>query len=387
MKNKISIINRIGAILLSVLFCVTLINSFFSMPIELILLNKQSYQTIFEEEDYANLYPSLITELLVPKLYSSYHDGNVPEVLSDNEKFKDSIQNYIPADWSVNVIKEFAFFMIDFLNFQIPESSLRLDIGTLKLELIENRTSIARDYFSRLPNCTLDEGARLELGDIWSIRDLPGCKPAFQTRDGFIDILSLHLEDLFNRLPSTASVMGIMPVYEGTNGENFYYYSIARWVLRLMPIITIGLMILISFLLHRERPVMLKWCGKLLVFASAVTLVALIVLIIGFDQFIALSIDRYFEGLVVGFDSLLLGMVQEIGHRTLVWVIISVIIALIFGLMLTLTARLFKSESSVKASRDESIPETDRRDESTSVKEFQPETMEEIEDREKKNKK
>jgi len=149
-------------------------------------------------------------------------------------------------------------------------------------------------------------------------------------------------------------------------------------------------LIVIALLLRPERNVMLKWIGRLLVFTSSFGLIGLVIIMIGFDQFIVLLVNRYLNDLIEGFGVLLLRLIQKVGYITLVWVIISMIAVLAFGLFLLLVNRLFKpkvisgnsSNGESGIHKEEVLPVT-MDGENQLQKEIQPETMEEIENKEK----
>ena len=166
-----------------------------------------------------------------------------------------------------------------------------------------------------------------------------------------------------------------------------------RWGLRLLPILAIALFISIAVLLRQNRSQMLQWCGKTLILVSVLMLILLTVLLIGFDQFIAMIINRYLTYVIPGFGNLLLKMSQDIGYQTLIWVIISVILVLGFGVLLLLSAKLIKprveeedvsqlmeTEATAELSDEEIKPSPDN-------KQVLPDTLEEIEEKEKKAKK
>ena len=87
---------------------------------------------------------------------------------------------------------------------------------------------------------------------------------------------------------------------------------------------------------------MLKWIGRLLIITSSISLLILIVVIIGFDQFVALITNEFLALLIEGVGILVLGFIREIGYKTLLWVAISFAITLIIGIFLILLAKFIK---------------------------------------------
>jgi hypothetical protein len=99
--------------------------------------------------------------------------------------------------------------------------------------------------------------------------------------------------------------------------------------------------------------------------------------------------------MVEGFGVLLLELIQKVGFMTLVGIIISAIIVLAFGTFLLLMSRLFKPkiykatstiEGGGNSPKSDSLTEKEV-DKKNNKKMIQPETLEEIEAREKNSSK
>jgi hypothetical protein len=271
--------------------------------------------------------------------------------------------------------------IMDYLNFRLPTNAMNIEIGSLKSELFLNSQNIADNYLNSLVNCS--ENAFREVGLESTVFELPPCKPDRSQMPRFVEITSSYLEDLFNQLPSRFSIAKATALNNNPTNRFFYSYSLGRWALRLLPLLTLTLLILIAVLLKRERSVMLRWIGRLLVFTSAFTLILLVIVLIGFDQLIALIVNRFLGNLIEGFDVLLLGFIQEVGYQTIVWVIVSVIVTLGFGLFLSLMANVLKPKK-----KDTDLDSTNidvlLENEQTPMKDITPETIEEIEEEESK---
>jgi hypothetical protein len=270
--------------------------------------------------------------------------------------------------------------------------SLKLDIGQFKSDLILKSEQIASDYLSTLSRCKTAIEENLK---VYDIEKLPPCKPSDKLIKSIQNPTAIYVEDLINRLPENASLTGALPFNRTIVDQYFYFYSIGRWVLRLLPIVAISLLIFIAFLLQDEKKVMLQWIGRLLVFTSGFGLIGLVVLLIGFDQFVVLLLNRYLNNFIEGFGILLLSLAQQVGYQTLVWVIISFAAVFTFGFFLLVINRFSKSKTlSSDASLNESQSLSEEItsseliiDEVQTQKEIMPETLEEIEAQEKRKSK
>jgi len=387
-KNRVNLINRLIAFLLSVITAIALFVSHFTFPAELVLFNNQSYYPVIENEEYSANYPKIISEILISQFYGTKIAGDMPSILSNQDAFGSAIKSFIPDEWSKRTLKYFIDQVFDYFNFRIPNQSLKIELGGLKTGLILNSKNLSEKYINSLNNCSAQNEAQLDEIEL-TVFDLPPCKPEQNLMISFVNLTSRYLEDLFNRLPSSFSTSNIAPINTDTSDYIFYFYSIARWALRLMPLLTISILILIAVLLRKQRDLMLRWIGRLLVITSAISLIGLVIILIGFDQFIALLTKRLLGNLIEGFGVLLLGLIQEVGYQTLVWVVISAVAALGFGFFLLLMGRIFKPKDvSQLVDEEESfdlVSEDISVDENMPLKELAPQTIEEIEEEEKNN--
>lgn len=377
--QKVRFSNRIFAVFLSFIAAITLIISQFTFPLELVLFNGQSYVPVIENEEFVDRYPDIITNILTSQFYDLQIAGALPGILSNRDAFQSVLDSFVPMDWSKGTMFAFVGQIMDYLNFRLPTNAMNIELGALKSELILNSQDIAEAYINSLVYCG---GRTLSVDSLnATVYDLPPCKPDNSQMPRFVELTSIYLEDLFNQLPSRFSTANAAAISRGATDEYFIYYSIGRWVLRLLPLLTLALLILIALLLKKERTTMLRWVGRLLVITSAFSLILLVVVLIGFDQLIAMMINRFLGNLIEGFDVLLLGFIQEAGYRTVVWVVVSVIITLGFGLFLSLMANVLKPK--VKET-DKDTLESDVLIENEPVKDVAPQTIEEIEEEEKK---
>jgi hypothetical protein len=380
-QQKVKFSHRILAIIVSLIAAITLIISQFTFPLELVLFNGQSYLPVIENEDFTDRYPEIITNMLISQLYDAKVAGALPGILSNRDAFQSVLSNSIPADWSKDVMLAFIDQIMDYLNFRLPTNAMNIEIDGLKSELFLNSQNIADNYINSLVNCS--ENVFREVGPESTVFELPPCKPDRSQMPQFVEITSNYLEDLFNQLPSRFSTAKVTAINGSSTNSYYFSYSIGRWALRLLPLITLVFLIMIAVLLKRERSMMLRWIGRFLVYTSAFTLILLVIVLIGFDQLIALIVNRFLGNLIEGFDVLLLGFIQEVGYRTIVWVIVSVIVTLGFGLFLSLMANMLKPK---KKDTDTVTPDGNAslENEQTPVKDIAPQTIEEIEEEETK---
>jgi hypothetical protein len=387
LKTNIPFINRVFAILLSIVFCLVLVPSFITLPVELVLFNPETYHPVIEDETYRSQYPEIITRLLITRIYDADAEWQHPPILAYQDNLSYIIKEHIPEDWAVGVITELFDHGLDYLNFRKPAPTLSINTQELKSALILNSEAISEGYLSSLPSCRIGTGESSEIRAGASVFDLPPCKPDQASFSQARTLLAEYLADLFNRMPSETSIIGLVTL-EQTETEGFFRtYSLARWGLRLLPLISISILILVSILLKARREVMFRWIGRMIVFVSGVCLFGLVILLIGFDQFIALTMNPFLRQLIPGFDVLMLAIVHRVGYQTIVWVVVTLVIAAGFGLFLIFMRRFVKPPEEPPAVEPQMLMEeihTDVGSEALPVKEIKPETLEEVEESEKK---
>jgi len=380
MKSKLSISNQICAILLSVIVVPALFISFFTVPFEFIIFESASYYSILDNAEYIEEFPRVVSEVITDQLLDT-SENKSPAILENKDALQTILMHYLPEEWINNIFKDVIDKVIAYLNFKTPYTSIEINIIDLKNTLISNSSLISDEYLLSLDNCTVEEDSELDGKEIIDLYTLAVCKPSVKNRKIVSDALSMKIEDKANQLPASINLIGVIPRGMILGDKSFYYYSIVRWIFRLFPFATLILLISIAYLLRKNKKTMRRWIGLILTTISALTLINLLVILIGFDQFVGLLFNRYFSRVIAGFGYVLLGMIQNVGNQALLWVIAISGSVFLLGLVLLLSARFTKSEENViKESEEETITENKS---TASEKDIIPETMEEIEKREK----
>lgn len=389
--KKIPFQNRIIALCLSILFAIGLFLSLFSLPVEVVFFNPHSYSAVLEKEYYSEVLPNIISETLVFQASLSSQTNEI-NLVRDKDKIISILSKRISTELIQSSFQDVTQQILAYLNFKIPLSDMKVDIMNIKAELIADSGKITVDYLSTLPNCLASEMSQVDFNADITANDLPLCKPSGSKLAQFEQIWTSGFEDTFNSLPSSISVRSFLPLQDTFTNRNFYNYSLARWGIRLLPIVTILLLILIAVLLRNQRDVMLKWSGRLLLTISGITLVGLVVLLIGFDQFVAMVLNPYLNGFISGFGFVVLGVMQDLGFQTLIWVLISTLTLMAIGFFLLLAGRFSKPELRDDQTEEQELIGDEEWTESPAVevepeKAIVPETLEEIEEEEKELKK
>ena len=378
MYNKLSLTNKLGAVLLSIITIPALVISLFTIPIELFVFDPSSYYPVLDQDVYKEEFPVLVSELISSQLFYM-NEGSSAENFSYQEKMSAVLINYLPSDWLDEVAGDVINKAVAYFNFKTPYDSIEINISELKNSIVQNSSSISEEYLQSLNNCSAVEDAPYSGNEEIVLKSLTICNPSTSKKEKVLNALDFFIQDKANKLPSTINVFGIIPSQLVSGERFFYFYSLARWVFRLLPFITLFLLIFIAQLLRKNKKLMRKWSGLILTIIPAVTLVSLIIILIGFDQFVGLIFKQYFSKVIAGFGRVLLWIMQSVGNQVLLWVAGGAAAVFLFGLILLLFARYTKNE--VIETRNNSLTDTEQEN-TESVKEIAPETLEEIERKE-----
>ena len=344
MKSKISLSNKIGAILLTIIVIPTLIISLFTIPFEFVVFESASYYSILEDDEYKEGFPQVVSAIITNQLLVA--GENDPLVTFENKESLNTILiKFLPDEWVNEIFKDVIDQVVAYLNFKTPYKSIKVNINSLKEALILNSSLISDKYFLSLDNCTVEEDIELAGKEVIDPYALTLCRSSEKNAEIVSSAFSKMLEDKVNQLPESINLLGVIPSGMVLGEKTFYYYSIARWVFRLLPFVTLLLLIAIAYLLRKSKKTMRKWSGMILTAIPALVLISFLVILVGVDQFVGLIFNRYFSQVIAGFGDVLLGMIQKVGTQALLWVVAISGSVLLLGLVFLFAARFTKPEN------------------------------------------
>ena len=378
MIKKISVLKWVVVILLTLLVVPSILVSLFVLPVEMIALDQDSYSELLAEESINNQMRPVIAAVVTDQILLA---ENAYPVLSDVSKFETVIASYLPDEWKNGVLTELVGNTLDYFNFQTPYASIEIGILEFKQAIVNNSEKIAEDYVLSLGTCLAEDMD--QASSATNLGDFPACKPGENHREKLSSLIAVYLEDRTNRLPSILNLAGIIPSGLVMGGNTFYWYSIARWVFRLLPFISLVLLISIALLLKSNKKVMRAWIGRIFLVLAGLLITASVVILIGLDQFIGLLFNQSFSMLIGTFGNVLLSIAHHIGYRILIWVIAQSGILFFVGLILMLASKYARKKISDGSEMGEENEE--QVVDEPVEKAISPETLEEIEQAEQEN--
>ena len=347
--KKIPLINIFLAIILSIIVFVIMLPAFFTIPAELILFNRENYYPMLENPDNIQSMKDAVANVLLEKLSESKEGYIVLPVFSNHETIKQVIKALITEKWIIDQSESITDQILDFLNFKTTYNYAEISLTEIKQKAINTSDSIAREILTSLPQCNQSDLKHLDEKEL-SIKDIPACRPSPSYETKVLPVLKWAIEDFTNSLPSSFRFAQLFD-QQNASGINkfdsaFYFYSITRWALRLLPIISILLLFFIAMLLRNSSAVMQKWSGKLLVITSSVSLTLIIITLVGLDQAAYLLLNSLLTGYSSHLGVLFLTIFEGILSKALIWIGVISITVLGFGILLIFNSSMKKNRLS-----------------------------------------
>lgn len=351
MMQKNTVWRKGFAFILSVLVVVIFIPSLFSIPLEFVIMNSETYAAIYEEETLVETGQEAFTSFIASTLTDPGENEIVPPIFNDAEKIGNVLQPYVTGEWVKEQLMSVTQQLLQFLNFQTPFGIVDVNLSALQESIATDQEKIVEDLYASYPACDEKDLQSLS-SDAVNIIALPACDPPTEIKDDVTKIVSTYIEKYLFAIPQTYKI-NIEDSLRGNAQDTLLSYSIFRWTLRLLPIALILLLIGIALLLRKNVKEMRTWMGKLLLTVSIISILAVLVLLIGSEQFTAVFINRVMTADAGAFGALLLRGLQSVTYRTLLWMGIISIGFLCAGLLILFLNR----------EKKERMPETDLEEE------------------------
>lgn len=332
MMQKNSVWRKGFAFILSVLVVVIFIPSLFSIPLEFVIMNSETYAAIYEEETLVETGQEAFTSFIASTLTDPGENEIVPPIFNDAEKIGNVLQPYVTGEWVKEQLMSVTQQLLQFLNFQTPFGIVDVNLSALQESIATDQEKIVEDLYASSPACDEKDLQSLS-SDAVNIIALPACDPPTEIKDEVTKIVSNYIEKYLFAIPQAYKI-NIEDSLRGNAQDTLLSYSIFRWTLRLLPIALILLLIGIALLLRKNVKEMRTWMGKLLLTVSIISILAVLVLLIGSEQFTAVFINRVMTADAGAFGALLLRVLQSVTYRTLLWMGIISIGFLCAGLLI-----------------------------------------------------
>lgn len=369
----------VAAVICSLLIVPAIIVSCFSIPLEFIAFNAETYTEPLRSPEIEETLRTVFSEAITHQFQNIGGKG-LPPILGHRQALENAFLDQLPANWVKLTAIELKEEVFDHLNFRFDSKPVPINIVSLKKRLSSNSDTFSETYLSGLPHCELNDTS-LEHGESFlDIYDYPQCNPIEGISSRVTDSVSQFISDYFATLPDELELAGLIPESFRRGSTAFANYSMIRWMVRLAPVAAISLLIALSLLLQENRKLLWHWSGLLLLLSASLLFVALIGLLIGQNTWAA-----YFANMISGGEdqsglSLIEDLIAAVFPNIAGWTGAFGVVIWLFGLILYLAGKHSRRENPSKES-EASLINTDDQDQRKSIL---PETLEDVEQKEKR---
>jgi len=338
--KKPSIVAIFSAFLLSLILLITFIPAILAAPLELIVLNTNSYIQLLSQPDLQSELTKVFSEQIVLRI-PGYHEMENSRIYLNVPYVKTILKSGITTPWIEREFTAIVNQLILFLNFRTPDHQLTIGMTDYKNDLRKNSVSTAKIILNDLPHCTSAQEEIISNNKLLTFKDVPICRPSPSLLPITQTLIQNGIDDLATQIPAEIQIIDLFTI----SSQFYTYYSVLRWLIRLSPLIFFLSLLGISLLLRRSRKLMLGWIGWLICIPSFLFLIVVGIALVGFDQFASLIVTRSPIFQNAGFGGIILLGLQLIGFQFFIWVFIILLIFLVVGIILVIAARSIKQQA------------------------------------------
>ncbi len=221
------------------------------IAVQVSLLNPDAYTAILNDDALAQEFPNLLADAVIQ---SSAQEGSAavsPEML------RSLVLSVIPQDWfqseSTRLVRE----ILDFVNLKSSELNLSIDLGAIKRNLAAaDFNQLAVLYFGGLPECSAEELFQLQalFSGGQAPEAAPVCRPPEPYLSEALALFSANFAQAGTSMPDAIPLVGPEETQAIKTSPAYTVLTVAQGVLRLIPLLTLGFILLIG-LVNIRRPI------------------------------------------------------------------------------------------------------------------------------------
>jgi hypothetical protein len=341
MMEKNSFWRKLLAFILSVLVIVIIFPTIFAIPLEFLIMNESTYSTMTTDERLLEAGQDAFSESIANQLSVPGEDEVISPVFENTEILSEGIQEFVTKEWLSQTLRDVSVQLLQFFNFKQPFGIVSIDLTEIKENVLAGRDALIDKILSSSAPCDATEITQITSGTL-TVRNMPLCNPPAELKSKVITAISDYVEEFLYKIPQEYQ----LNIEDGINASlnnPIISYSLIRWLFRILPVLFMVLLILIAICLGKNKHEMRNWLGKLITISAAISLILILVLVIGSEQFTALFINQTLSAENSSFGTLLLIVLQAVTYKTLLWM--GIISATLLGIGLLI---LFFSKQSIK---------------------------------------
>ncbi len=350
MIEKNSFWRKLLAFFLSILVIAIVFPTIFAVPLEFLVMNETTYIAMTTNDKLLNAGQEAFSDYIADQLNNPGEDEIIPAVFGNTEILSEGIKTFVTKEWLGQTLNNVSAQLLQFLNFKQPFGIVKINLTEIKENVLAGRDVLIEKVLTASVPCDAAEITQISSGTL-SIKDMPLCNPPAESKSKVVAAISDYVEKFLYKIPQEYQIN----IEDGINANlknPLLSYSLIRWLFRILPVFFLVLLIVIAICLGKNKTEMRVWLGKLLIIAAALSLVLILVLLIGSEQFTALFINQTLSAENSSFGTLLLIVLQAVTYKTLLWM--GVISAAVFCIGLLI---LFFNKLNIKRTTTERAEE------------------------------
>ncbi|MHB8807664.1 MAG: hypothetical protein ACYC59_08795, partial [Anaerolineaceae bacterium] len=317
MMEKNSFWRKLLAFFLSVLVIAIIFPTIFAVPLEFLIMNESTYSAMTTNDKLLNAGQEAFSDYIANQLSVPGEGEIIPPVFENTEILSTGIQSFVTKEWLNQTLNDVSAQLLQFFNFKQPFGIVNIDLTAIKENVLAGRDTLIEKILTSSAPCDTTEITQISSGTL-SIKEMPRCNPPAELKSKVVTAISTYVEKFLYKIPQEYQ----LNIEDGLNANlknPLLSYSLIRWLFRILPIFFLVLLILIAICLGKNKHEMRTWLGKLITIAAAVSLILILVLVIGSEQFTALFINQTLSANNSSFGTLLLIVLQAVTYQTLLW--------------------------------------------------------------------
>lgn len=267
MQKFFSILARLFAVLLAVLFIVTLAAALILVNAEDKLFKSETYKQALDNTDMYSRLPALVAQ----QAFAGPNSGSGGQTFLANLTLKDwetLISTLVPPTEARQVTEQTLDQVFDYLNGKSETAVISLQ--PIKTSLQQNGVQAFEQFLATQPECSVTQLAELlvEFSDPSQAQGKTWCKPPPDTIDVLTPLINALLQENIAAMPDQTTLL------RKEDGANILpQIDFARLIARLSPLLPLVLLLLMSLLVVRSFKGWLRWWGIPLLIGGAISLI------------------------------------------------------------------------------------------------------------------
>jgi len=243
---------------LTAIFVFSLIASSLVIAVRVSLLNPDAYTAMLNNESLAVEFQNLLADAVVQSTAQEGGAAVSPEML------RSLVLSVIPADWFQTESSRLVRAILDFVNLKSGTLDLTIDLTPIKQNLAAaDFNQLATFYFGGLPECSADELTQIQtfFATGQSSQSAPVCRPPEPYLSQALALFSANFQQVGASIPASIPLVGPEETQAIKDSPAYTVLTIAQGVLSLIPLFSLGLILLIGLANIRQPFQILRHLG------------------------------------------------------------------------------------------------------------------------------